>query len=689
MDDLFSYKDTEKPKDLEPNITKKSSTPVQTKTQNQKAEVSSKNNEYGAEQIEVLEGLEPVRKRPGMYIGGTDSNSMHHLISEVLDNSMDEVVAGHASKIFINLKKDNIIEISDNGRGIPIEKHPKYPEKSALEVILTVLHSGGKFNNKAYATSGGLHGVGISVVNALSEELTVEVTKKGVAHAQNYSRGKPVSELEIVSKSRSGSGTKVSFKPDFEIFGNLKFNPEKIFKLARSKAYLNKAVRIFWSCDSELLPENSNVPANDEIFFPNGIRDYLNEKIADIPEIIGKDHFYGEAEFLDKKGRVEFAIIWQGEEDSSSNSYCNTIPTPHGGTHESGFKAALTKSIKEYGDKISAKKIDKVTGEDVLNGAMFVLSVFIRNPQFQGQTKEKLVTQEASKLTENALKDRLDNLLASNPKIAGELVEFVLSKAEERMNRKIKREASRKTVTSKLRLPGKLADCISQDIEETELFIVEGDSAGGSAKQARDRNTQAILPIRGKILNVASASVEKIFANQEIKDLTTALGCGLGKDYDEQKLRYGKVVIMTDADVDGAHIASLLMTFFYRQMQGLIRNGRLYIAVPPLYRIKIKDKTYYLKDDAEKDKFLSELKERDLKRAEIGRFKGLGEMTAPQLKETTMNRKNRIFIKVTVDDFESTDTVVENLMGRKPEKRLEFIQSNSELISKISEELDI
>jgi topoisomerase-4 subunit B len=681
MEDLFSYN----------TKANNSKTPEKSdkviNLQKQLTKKDSKDN-YSAKDIEVLEGLEPVRKRPGMYIGGTDSSSMHHLISEVLDNSMDEVVAGHATEIKIHLSAGNIIEISDNGRGIPIDKHPKYPDKSALEVILTVLHSGGKFSDKAYSTSGGLHGVGISVVNALSDDLTVQVTKQGKTYEQKYSKGIPQNSLSVIAKNVTGSGTKVIFHPDPEIFGNIKFNAEKIYKLARAKAYLTKAVHIKWSCDPELLEANSNIPAQDEIYFKNGIRDYLNERAEELTEVIGKDYFYGEADLAEKKGKVEFAIIWQNETDALNSSYCNTIPTPLGGTHESGFKSALTKSIKEYGEKVGAKRAEKIIGDDVFTGSYFVLSLFIKNPQFQGQTKEKLVSTDASKLVENSLKDKFDNLLAANPQIANQLVDFIANKAEERLSRRLKKEAERKTVTSKLRLPGKLADCISEDIEKTELFIVEGDSAGGSAKQARDRNTQAILPIRGKILNVASATEEKILANQEIKDLITALGCGVADRFNVANIRYGKIIIMTDADVDGAHIASLLMTFFYRQMRPLLETGRLYLALPPLYRVKIADKTYYVKDDKEKDKFLAKLKDSERNKAEIGRFKGLGEMTAPQLKETTMDKTKRGLIKVTIEDFAKTDEIVEDLMGKKPEKRFQFIQNNSELVGKLASELD-
>lgn len=683
MDDLFSYSG----KGAAKNPKNSDDRPVKVKPAALEKTETGKGG-YSAKDIEVLEGLEPVRKRPGMYIGGTDSTAMHHLISEVLDNSMDEVVAGHATEIRIHLSKDNLIEIADNGRGIPVDEHPKYPGKSALEIILTMLHSGGKFSDKAYATSGGLHGVGISVVNALSEHLEVEVYKNSKIYTQNYSRGIALTQLKPNGKTDK-KGTKITFKPDPEIFGNLKFNAERIYKLARAKAYLTKAVHIKWSCDPDLISEGSDIPANDEIFFKNGIRDYLNERASELTETIGKDYFFGEADLADKKGRVEFVILWQNETDALNSSYCNTIPTPLGGTHESGFRTALTKAIKEYGDKIASKRAEKITAEDVFSGSYFVLSTFIKNPQFQGQTKEKLVSTDAAKLVENALRDKFDNLLAGNPQIAAQLVDFIATKAEERLNRRLKKDAERKTLTSKLRLPGKLADCISTDIDETELFIVEGDSAGGSAKQARDRNTQAILPIRGKILNVASATEEKILANQEIKDLITALGCGVGERFNEANLRYGKIIIMTDADVDGAHIASLLMTFFYRQMRGLIENQRLYLAVPPLYRITIGDKTHYVKDDKEKDKFLNNLKEGERKRAEIGRFKGLGEMMAAQLKETTMDKKKRDLIQVSVENFTATDELVEDLMGKKPEKRFQFIQSNSDLIGKLAAELDI
>ena len=662
---------------------------------------------YSAKDIEVLEGLEAVRKRPGMYIGGTDVTAYHHLVGEVLDNAMDEAVAGHATEIVIHLLDNKTLMIADNGRGIPVDKHPKYPNKSALEVILTMLHSGGKFSNKAYATSGGLHGVGISVVNALSSKLTVEVLRDGKLHNQEYSKGHAVTK--ITSKpAGKGSGTKVTFHPDEEIFGDkTQFSPERIYNSAKAKAYLYSGVKIKWECNPKLLSEDSNVPAKGVIFFANGIQDFLADHTKG-NVILGKGPYGGSTELADKKGKVEWAISFSPDCEPKGFSYCNTIPTIEGGTHENGFRSALTKSLRDYGAKLGNKKAEKITADDVVDSGVFVLSLFYRDPHFQGQTKEKLVSQEATRLVENAVKDNFDHLLVADPASANQILDLVITRADERINRKKLLETSRKTVTSRLRLPGKLADCSSSAIEDTEMFIVEGDSAGGSAKQARDRNTQAILPIRGKILNVASSGDEKITNNQEIKDIFTALGVS-PNGYDSTKLRYGKVIIMTDADVDGAHIASLLMTFFFRQLRPLIDEGRLYLAQPPLFRIGNGKETFYARSEAERLKLIDEVSNGGKKKIDIGRFKGLGEMTPPQLKETTMDKKKRTLLKVVVKDEDltlveesanpdaeqtstsvlTTSQLVDQLMGRKPEFRFKFIQEQSAILGNVYDKIDV
>jgi len=654
------------------------------------AQKKTKETSYSAQDIEVLEGLEPVRRRPGMYIGGTDETAMHHLVNEVFDNAMDEAVAGYATTIDMEIGRDNVITIRDNGRGIPVDPHPKFPKKSALEVILTMLHSGGKFGGKVYDTSGGLHGVGISVVNALSDYLEVEVIRDKVHYRQTYSRGEPTSKLEKVGQVARGKGTIVRFRPDEQIFGKGKFKPERLFKLARSKAYLFRGVQIEWNCDPSLLTEGSEVPEKATIHFPGGLTDFLKQQLEGRP-LVTSEPFTGEAELAGKAGRIEWAIDWPADEETYISTYCNTIPTPEGGTHESGMRSALSKGLKAYGELIGNKKIVQAMGEDMLGGAVMVLSLFIREPQFQGQTKNKLVNVEAAKLVENAMRDHFDHYLTGNPENANKLINTIIERMEERLRRKADKEVGRKAVTSRLRLPGKLADCSSSSNKGTELFIVEGDSAGGSAKQARDRQTQAVLPLRGKILNVASATVDKIKANQELADLELALGCGTGSHYKEDSLRYDKIVIMTDADVDGAHIASLLMTYFYQEMPELIRGGHLYLARPPLYRITIGTSHFYAQDDADKERILKENAKAN-SRVEIGRFKGLGEMTPAQLKETTMNIKNRILLRVEIDesDADATRERVEQLMGKKPEHRFNFIsEQTAKRGGEVLKELDV
>ncbi|HYD71279.1 DNA topoisomerase IV subunit B [Azospirillum sp.] len=641
---------------------------------------------YSASDIEVLEGLEPVRRRPGMYIGGTDDRALHHLVAEVLDNAMDEAVAGHASRIDLELAVDGTVTVRDNGRGIPIDDHPKYPGKSALEVILTTLHSGGKFSNKVYETSGGLHGVGLSVVNALSDRLTVEVARDRQLFIQNYSRGTPLGPLNKQG-AINRRGTTVRFHPDAEIFGEAAhFEPSRLYRMARSKAYLYRGVEIRWSCDPSLLGPDSTTPAAESLHFPGGLLDYLTNALKGRKSLTPTP-FAGQAEFPNGQGRVEWAVAWPEDEEGFSHTYCNTVPTPQGGTHEAGLRAALTRGIKGYGELTNNKRAGQVTADDVMGEACILLSVFIREPQFQGQTKDKLATTEAQRLVDAAIKDHFDHWLSGDPASSNALLERLIEKAEERARRKSAKDTARKTATRRLRLPGKLADCSRNNAEGTEIFLVEGDSAGGSAKQARNRETQAILPLRGKILNVASASVDKMKANQELNDLVQALGCGVGKDFSSDKLRYERVIIMTDADVDGAHIASLLMTFFYREMGALIQNGHLYLALPPLYRISGGGKSLYARDDRHKDELITKVFKN--RKVEISRFKGLGEMMPAQLRETTMDPAKRTLLRVKVpnaadpeevEDHERTKTLVESLMGRKPELRFQFIQENAKFV---------
>jgi topoisomerase-4 subunit B len=643
---------------------------------------------YSAKDIEVLEGLEPVRRRPGMYIGGTDERALHHLAAEVIDNAMDEAVAGHASHIELELHQDGSVLVRDNGRGIPVDPHPKFPKTSALEVILTLLHSGGKFSGDVYKTSGGLHGVGVSVVNALSDRLHVEVARDRRLWTQDYARGKPTTKLRDAGPVQNRRGTTIRFHPDAQIFGTqTHFKPGPLYRIARAKAYLFRGVEIRWWCDPAVARPD-DVPQEERLHFPGGLNDYL-ASLIDGRETLTRRAFAGEAEFPEG-GRVEWAIAWPIDLEGASSSYCNIIPTPEGGTHEAGLRSALTRSLKAYGELTGNRRAGQITPEDVMTGAVIILSLFLRDPQFQGQTKERLASAEATRLVEGALKDRFDHWLSEAPEDARTLIDAVIERAEDRLRRRQERELERKTATRKLRLPGKLADCSRSSPNGTEIFLVEGDSAGGSAKQARERETQAILPLRGKILNVASATADRLRQNQELSDLVLALGCGSGERYQEDKLRYERVIIMTDADVDGAHIAALLMTFFFREMSRLVEAGRLFLAVPPLYRLQQGDRTAYARDDAHKDELMATTFGAGKGKVEVSRFKGLGEMPPRNLRDTTMSPATRTLLRVTLpqpgcDDHAHMVQLVENLMGRKPELRYQFIQEKA----RFAKDLDV
>jgi len=638
---------------------------------------SGSSNGYTAKDIEVLEGLEPVRRRPGMYIGGTDERALHHLAAEILDNAMDEAVAGHATRIELELKPDDVLVVRDNGRGIPVDPHPKFKNKSALEVIMTTLHAGGKFGGKVYDTSGGLHGVGASVVNALSEWMDVEVARDKKSYKQRFERGRAASKLKELGAAPNRRGTVVTFKPDEKIFGgSTHFSPRTLYRMARSKAYLFRGVEIRWKCDKAALKPEWEIPAEDVLKFPGGLSDFLTSTLGSAKTVLRP--FVGHIPNRDGKGVVEWAIAWTPEIDAFINSYCNTIPTLEGGTHEQGMRSGLTRSLRSYGESVGNRKVALITPDDMMAGACAVLSIFIREPEFQGQTKERLSSPDAQRLVETGLRDHFDHFLSEHPQEADALLSFVVDAAEERVRRRQEREVSRKAQSRKLRLPGKLADCSSGEKTGTEIFLVEGDSAGGSAKQARDRQSQAVLPLRGKILNVASAAAGKLAQNQELSDLVQALGAGTGQRYRDEELRYERVIIMTDADVDGAHIASLLLTFFYREMKGLISNGHLFLAMPPLYRLSQGARIAYARDEKHKEQLLR----REFKngKVEVSRFKGLGEMMAAQLKETTMAPGKRTLLRVELAEKQAkkTDALVERLMGKKPELRYQFIQENAQ-----------
>jgi topoisomerase-4 subunit B len=642
--------------------------------------------DYSAKDIEVLEGLEPVRRRPAMYIGGTDERAMHHLVVELLDNAVDEAVAGHATRIELRLEEDGSVTVRDNGRGIPVDPHPKFGGRSALEVILTTLHSGGKFGGKAYHTSGGLHGVGLSVVNALSDRLTVEVARERALWTQTYACGRPTEPLRKAGAVQNRRGTSVSFHPDREIFGpDASFRPMVLYRMARSKAYLFRGMQIRWSCPAKLLADDPDVPAEAVLHFPGGLADFLRAALEH-RATLSPEPFVGEAPLASGAGRLEWAVAWPLDEEGFFTSYCNTVPTPQGGTHEAGFRAALTRAVKTYGERTKNRDVEKLVADDVVAGACIMLSVFLHEPQFQGQTKERLTSPTAARLVEQTARDHFDHWLSAAPGVASALLGHALARAEQRLRRREEKQVKRQSAVRKLRLPGKLADCTREAAPGTELFLVEGDSAGGSAKQARDRETQAVLPLRGKILNVASASADRFRLNQELKNLVEALGCGTGERFEPKQLRYEKVIIMTDADVDGAHIASLLITFFFLEIGELIEGGHLYLAVPPLYRLTRGPLTRYARDDTHRDILLaSEFAGRG--DVEISRFKGLGEMPAAQLRTTTMDPRTRTLLRVvlpgTAEGAERTAVAarVETLMGRRPELRFALISEHAKFVA--------
>ena len=641
----------------------------------------AKKSTYNAKDIEVLEGLEPVRKRPGMYIGSTNQDGLHHLVNEVLDNSIDEVLAGHATDISFQYKKDGSIKIKDNGRGIPIDFHPKYKNKRALEVVLTTLHAGGKFNSNAYKTSGGLHGVGISVVNALSSLLQVQVFKDGKVYRQDYSKGKVKTKIKIEKCSKKLKGTEISFIPDESIFEETQFVPKKLYNFINMKSVLVGGTTINFEIDKELIKDKT--PNKKSFFYKKGIEDYFQLEYANNSKLFEK-YFLLKSKIKDNEN-FETLISFNTNENSSLMSYCNTIETPDGGSHENGIRNGILKAIKLYGQKNQFSKISNINHSDIFDYSNVIISIFINDPSFEGQTKKRIIMPNLQKEIETKTQQEFLLWLNANKKNSKILLDNLIERALQRTDLSKIKELDRKSIKERNRLPGKLVDCSSKSIKDSEIFIVEGDSAGGSAKQARNREFQAILPLRGKILNVYNVGLSKIADNNEIQNLIQSLGCGIGKNFEISKLRYEKIILMTDADVDGSHIATLLITFFYKYMKSLIDENKLYLAMPPLFKIYNKNKSFYAYDEKEKDKLIKNEFKSD--NYNITRFKGLGEMPADQLKETTMDQNKRNLILINSEkakkDMKNTESLFETLMGKQAELRFKFIQNNANFIKNL------
>ncbi|SHF44632.1 DNA topoisomerase (ATP-hydrolyzing) subunit B [Desulforamulus putei] len=626
-------------------------------------------NKYSADQIQVLEGLEAVRRRPGMYIGSTSARGLHHLVYEVVDNSIDEALAGYCDKIQVTIHKDNSITVEDNGRGIPVDIHPKVG-KPAVEVVLTMLHAGGKFGGGGYKVSGGLHGVGVSVVNALSKKLSVEIKRNGHIYRQEFSRGIPTSDLKIIGKSKT-TGTKVTFKPDDEIFEELVFSQETLTQRIRELAYLNKGVKI-------TLKDERKEPPTEQVFqFDGGIKDFVKH-LNKTKQVLHPKPIYisGEKEQI----IVEVALQYNDGYTETMLSYANNIHTVDGGTHEVGLKTALTRVVNDYGRNHNILKNNdaNLTGEDIREGATIVISVKVPEPQFEGQTKTKLGNSEVRGIVESIFAEKFSTYLEENPSVARKIIEKAVTAARAReAARKARELTRRKSALETMSLPGKLADCSEKDPSVSELYLVEGDSAGGSAKQGRDRRFQAILPLRGKIINVEKARMDKILTNEEIRAMITALGTGIGEDFDLSKARYHKIIIMTDADVDGAHIRTLLMTFFYRHMRALIEAGYVYVAQPPLFRVRKGNHDSYVYSEKELEELLKRIGH---DKVNIQRYKGLGEMNPDQLWETTMDPDTRTMLQVTLKDAIEADATFSMLMGDRVEPRRDFIQENARYV---------